>query len=291
MKKPIVLALIIAFLPATVFAAANCAHSHSWQCTHQGATTTNQGGKDTKPPVTSLPPTGTTTPPLGTLPPDHHNVVLVVPPQPQPPQIPKPIPVVQPPKVLPSQKPPMLKPPQTPGQKVPLPTPVVAPPMVPQQTPVLVPPQPPAQKVPTPTPIVEPPKVLPPQQIPVLVPPQPPAQQTTVISHLPPTFTPRPQRVDIPAMAIGGTHATGSGSSSHQLVVHQPPTQTSITSGDHAGSQVYNLEFIEPGIQNHKVEVYRSKDLQERIYQDTIPLDAGGFHLRVIGMRNPSYSH
>jgi hypothetical protein len=143
--------------------------------------------------------------------------------------------------------------------------------MVPQQTPVRVPPQPPAQ------------------QTPVLIPPQPPAQQTQIL--IPPTFTPRPQRADIPSMAIGSTLAAGSGSTPHQLVVHQPAAQTSATSGDHVGPQVYNLEFIEPGIQNHKVEVYRSKDVQERIYQDTIPLDAGGFHLKVIGIRNPSYSH
>lgn len=53
----------------------------------------------------------------------------------------------------------------------------------------------------------------------------------------------------------------------------------------------YTLESIEPGIQNCRVEVYRGKDAQEQVCRDVIPLDAGGFHLAVIGIRNPDYSH
>jgi hypothetical protein len=76
----------------------------------------------------------------------------------------------------------------------------------------------------------------------------------------------------------------------HQLTVHEPHLPTPVTSGHYEGPQGYNFEFIEPGIQNHKVEVYRGKDAQERIYRDTIPLDASGFNLTVLGIRNPSYT-
>lgn len=127
---------------------------------------------------------------------------------------------------------------------------------------MLVPPQPPAQQIPDPPktkPVVAPPMVLPPQRVPVLViaPTQGPGQQ--------------------------GVH--------HELVVHEPHRPRPITSGHHTGSQRYSLEFIEPGIQNHKVEVYRSRDAQELLYKDVIPMDAGGFHLTVIGIRNPDYIH
>jgi hypothetical protein len=61
--------------------------------------------------------------------------------------------------------------------------------------------------------------------------------------------------------------------------MHEPPAQKRATSGHHANPAAeYNLEFIEPGIQDHKVEVYRSKDAQETVYNDTIPQDHGGFH-------------
>lgn len=85
--------------------------------------------------------------------------------------------------------------------------------------------------------------------------------------------------------AGGGQPAT------HQLVVHAPPERKPLTSGPHTSGQEHHLEFIEPGIQNHKVEVYRSNGARQAIYKDTDPLDAGGFHLTVIGIRNSDYSH
>jgi len=48
-------------------------------------------------------------------------------------------------------------------------------------------------------------------------------------------------------------------------------------------------EVVEPGIQNHRVEVYRSNDAREVAYKDVIPMDKTGFHLTVIGSRPPSY--
>lgn len=77
----------------------------------------------------------------------------------------------------------------------------------------------------------------------------------------------------------------------HVLEVHAPPQERPVTAGHHPEHIPYSLEFIEPGIQNHKVEVYRSKDVRQVTYQDINPLDAGGFHLRVIGIRKPEYSH
>jgi hypothetical protein len=108
-----------------------------------------------------------------------------------------------------------------------------------------------------------------------------------------PIYTPRPQRPNIPVIAVGnGQTPQDPRPPTHEVVVHQPQMPPSVTSGDPVPSgRPYTLEVIEPGIQNHKVEVYRSKDAQERIYQDTIPLDAGGFHLKVMGIRNPGYSH
>jgi hypothetical protein len=37
--------------------------------------------------------------------------------------------------------------------------------------------------------------------------------------------------------------------------------------------------------------VYRSKDAQQTVYNDTIPQDHGDFHLVVVGTRNPDYIH
>lgn len=51
----------------------------------------------------------------------------------------------------------------------------------------------------------------------------------------------------------------------------------------------YSLEFIEPGLQNRKVKVYRTNDAAEQVYKDTIPLDKGGFQIVIVGTRNPEY--
>jgi hypothetical protein len=76
------------------------------------------------------------------------------------------------------------------------------------------------------------------------------------------------------------------------LGMREPPAQRRATSGHHANPAAeYNLDFIEPGVKNHKVEVYRSKDAQQTVYNDTIPQDHGDFHLVVVGIRNPDYIH
>jgi hypothetical protein len=76
----------------------------------------------------------------------------------------------------------------------------------------------------------------------------------------------------------------------HALVTHQPLLAVpNVVSGVAEGQ--YGLEMIEPGIENHRVEVYRSGDVRETTYHDNIPVDAGGFNLTVIGTRNPDYMH
>ena len=159
----------------------------------------------------------------------------------------------------------MLVPTLPPQPQVPQPQAIVVPPQVlpPQKTPMAIPPQPPQPQVPQPQAIVVPPQVLPPQKTPMAIPPQPPQQLSPHLAGIPPA--------------------------SHHLVIHPGHSGQPVTSGDHQGPAKYSYEFIEPGIQNHKVEVYRSHDARQLIYKDTIPLDAGAYHLRVIGIRDPGY--
>lgn len=80
--------------------------------------------------------------------------------------------------------------------------------------------------------------------------------------------------------------------SPYALLTHAPQAVRPVTSGRFDGSvSMYNLEFIEPGLQHRKVKVYRTNDAAEQIYKDTIPLDKGGFQIIVIGTRNPDYVH
>ena len=62
-----------------------------------------------------------------------------------------------------------------------------------------------------------------------------------------------------------------------------------MTSGRVVNEPAYSLEFIEPGLQNRKVKVYRTNDAAEQVYKDTIPLDKGGFQIVIVGTRNPEY--
>jgi hypothetical protein len=124
--------------------------------------------------------------------------------------------------------------------------------------------------------------------------PQSPAQSAG--SRAPAGQTPRPHNatpvIVQASAATQGAKTPGTSPATHQLVVHEPPAQKRVTSGHHANPAAeYDLEFIEPGIQNHKVEVYRSKDARETVYNDTIPQDHGDFHLVVVGIRNPDYIH
>ena len=266
---------LLATATSQAIAGANCAQSQSWQCTHHSSSTgTTDPGAVIPDHQTLDPGTGTTNGHLGTALPDHHNVALV----------PTPVPVLTP-TLIPIQAP-LLQPTATP-QRVPQPM------NVPAQVPQLVPP---LQPIATPQKVPQPMNV--PGQVPQLVPP------------LQPIATPQkvPQPMNVPGQvqqpATGTQHPvtqlTGSSQrphptpgqqhTGHMLVTHQPlPAVPGALAGTAEGQ--YGLEMIEPGIENHRVEVYRSEDVREATYHDNIPVDAGGFNLTVIGTRNPDYMH
>ncbi len=231
---------------------------------------------------------------------------MQVPPSMQQP-VPTPRPVVAPPLITNAVPTPMQVPPSM-QQPVPTPRLVVAPPLITNAVPTAPMQVPPSmqQPVPTPRPVVAPPLITnsvptPPVQV-------PPSMQQPV---------PTPTPMAVPPVVVGSTPGsvptTGSvaapvtqptlqgtpagqalppdGTGDYQLVVHAPPEQRPVTSGPLQATGAYAWEFIEPGIQNHRVEVYRSKDVKQQIYKDVIPLDGSGFHLTVIGIRRPHYSH
>jgi hypothetical protein len=131
---------------------------------------------------------------------------------------------------------------------------------------------------PKPQALVEPPKQIAkiPQPIAVLVP-----HRTTG------TVSPRPQVVQVP----GKTSPTVTGTQTTTGATHH------ILAGNPGGSlgalkvsgAILTSEIVEPGIQNQRVELYRSNDAEEVLYQDVIPMDKTGFHLTVIGTRPPTY--
>lgn len=160
------------------------------------------------------------------------------------------------------------------------------------QQPMLVPPQPqsPAnQPVPQGTP-----KPLANAQLqqPMLVPPQPQVSANQLVPQRTPN-SPSTAQVPTTAFAVpsGGISVVPDNAHSHALLVHSPDTPKPVTSGRVAVEGLYSLEYIEPGLQNRKVKVYRTRDAAEQIYKDTIPLDRGGFQLIVVGTRNPDYVH
>ncbi|SED40441.1 hypothetical protein SAMN05421553_2596 [Pseudomonas anguilliseptica] len=240
---------------------------------------------------------------------------------PQPMNIPGQVPTPTP-QAVPTATPYMVPQPMNiPGQ-VPTPTPQA----IPTATPYMVPqpmnipgqvPTPTPQAVPTATPY----KVPQPMSIPGQVPtPTPQAVPTATPYKVPqpmnipgqvPTSTPTPQPVPtatkymVPPIAHGGrpTLLIKPGSTAtqkpptqtnhvvtHQLQLVQPLAKVPLPTTGDAQAQ-YGLEMIEPGVQNHRVEVYRSHDALEQIHNDVIPMDEGDFHLTVIGTRKPDYMH
>ena len=284
------LLLCLTLLSSAAFAGANCAHSQSWQCQHHSAATGSSNPQQPTPDhQTSNPPTQTTNQPLGSLTPDIHGVALT------PVAVPNLVPTPTP-QAVPIATPHMVPQPMNiPGQ-VPTPTPQA----VPTATPYKVP-QPmsiPGQ-VPTPTP----------QAVPTATPYKVP--QPMNIPGQVPTPTPTPQPVPtatkymVPPIAHGGrpTLLIKPGSTAtqkpppqtnhvvtHQLQLVQPLAKVPLPTTGDAQAQ-YGLEMIEPGVQNHRVEVYRSHDALEQIHKDVIPMDEGDFHLTVIGTRKPDYMH
>jgi outer membrane protein OmpA-like peptidoglycan-associated protein len=54
----------------------------------------------------------------------------------------------------------------------------------------------------------------------------------------------------------------------------------------HSGN---NFEEIEPTLKNTHVDVYRGKDASKMLYKDTLPMDKRGFHLTVLGIKEPTF--
>ena len=331
---------------SVVQAAANCQHSHSWQCNHQAGN--GAQGSQTAAGIGSAgntPNTGTNTP-LGTVTPSQ-PLVQVAPLKGHKIEgtgaIPKPGPMPVPPKAtisVPSQnvypEPPKVV---TGYAPVPQPQPVAVPPKqaikvppqhvypippkvitgygaVPQPQPVLVPPKkpvdvPPQNVYPIPPRVVtgqgavpQPPTVVEPPKKPVDVPPRNvypiPPRVITGYSPVPQQQTPKvpPQPVYlIPSQAAGGQVPQATPDP-----VAQTPTPTAIiTHIDsnnlhpdvffrqqtlHSG---YKFEQIEPTINNTRVDVYRGKDASMMLYKDTLPMDKRGFHLTVLGIKEPTF--
>ena len=362
MKLITVLVAIAVLQSPVVFAAANCLHSHSWQCQgHQSQSSQGSqtgagiatGGQTPNPAQTNthLGSTSTSSVPMMTLQPATEitpmvalqpATTIVKPPQPVnaiPPQ----------PQVVAPGKVPVLAPSLVPPQpqvvapgKVPLlapalqVTPVSTPSFtgtgkVPPQQVYLVPP-----KVTTgyaavpPRPSVTPPPLVPPKQPPVQVYAQPPktfSGQGKVpvpqIARVPPKLTtptlspprqvyPNPlpivvgnarvpsQQVNlVPAQGMtaqGQLQAQQSGGANSVLAVNQPShLLTNNRAGKFGvGGQLlksdYGNEIVEPGIMNSRVTLYRSHDVKELTFKDTIPMDATGFHLNFVGIREPVFT-
>ena len=268
-------------------AKANCAHSHSWQCAHQagtsGQTSQTSGGIATS---GNTPDTGTTNTQLGSTTPTQPQVQIT-------PvtghqitgtgAIPKPKPM----KVPPKQQ--IVAPPQN---VYPIPQPVITGQgAIPQPQPVVVPPKqqvvaPPQNVYPIPQPVItgqgaipQPqPVVVPPKQQ-VVAPPQnvyPIPQPVITGQGAIPTQLPQPGAQPLqPAVII--THVPNN--NLHPNILLRQQTL-------HSGNK---FEEIEPTLKNIHVDVYRGKDASKMLYKDTLPMDKKGFHLTMLGIKEPTF--
>jgi len=75
-------------------------------------------------------------------------------------------------------------------------------------------------------------------------------------------------------------------SPSHTISTTHKPIDFSAL---HQGSRVYIEEVVEPGIMNKDVEIYRSNDSEEAKFKDAIPMDSTGFHLIILGTKEPTF--
>ena len=100
---------------------------------------------------------------------------------------------------------------------------------------------------------------------------------------------PRPQVVQVPgktSQTVTGTQiSTGA---THHILTGNPGGGLGAL---RISGAILTSEIVEPGIQNQRVELYRSNDAKEVLYQDVIPMDKTGFHLTVIGIRPPNYQY
>jgi hypothetical protein len=110
---------------------------------------------------------------------------------------------------------------------------------------------------------------------------------------------PQPQVTSAPAQGTGTqgqttaqqTGGTGPGLATNQpshLLVNNRVGQ--FSAGQQLLKSDYGKEVVEPGIMNSKVTLYRSHDVREVVFEDTIPMDATGFHLNFVGIREPVFT-
>ena len=292
MRSYLLMGAVAALCSAQAWSAANCLHSHSWQC-QQHHSTSSQGSQ-TGGGISSVghsPNPGTSNPHLGTTGGNNQNPVAVV----KPPLAPVLVPPRVPPKVPPKQ--PIAVPSQVPQpMQVPSQVPPQVPPKVPPKQPIAVPgmvPQP-IVSVPHPSHVhVTPPggvlSVTQPVKQPTTSQPMLPGGKQPVpvlLPHRPHTVTQVPQVVTVPNKTTPVvTPSKQTTQPTHVLV----PTGQSQVPHHTTGAEIWANEIVEPGIQNRTVELYRSEDAEELMYKDVIPMDKTGFHLTVIGIRPPDY--
>ncbi len=144
----------------------------------------------------------------------------------------------------------------------------------------------PAQQVPNAVPQATPQQV--PQQVPQAIAQGIPTPQPQPIAQA----TPQPQRAVLPpntqAPIVTGVQAPAQ--ATHFIVT----IPDAVTNKWHLvrdfGASFFTAEVVEPGIQNTRVELYRSDDAEELLYKDVIPMDKTGFQLTVMGTRPPDYA-
>jgi hypothetical protein len=126
-----------------------------------------------------------------------------------------------------------------------------------------------------------------PQPIPQVVQQTPQPMAVLVPHHTKGTINPRPQVVQMPGKSspiVTGTQS--SKGATHHILTGNPSEGLGAL---RISGAILTSEIVEPGIQNQRVELYRSNDAKEVLYQDVIPMDKTGFHLTVIGTRPPIY--
>ena len=110
---------------------------------------------------------------------------------------------------------------------------------------------------------------------------------------------PPPQANPKPAQgtnAQGQLQAQQSGGVNPALALHQPShllinnRAGQFGVGGQLSKSDYGREVVEPGIMNSRVTLYRSHDVEELAFKDTIPMDATGFHLNFVGIREPVFT-
>jgi hypothetical protein len=126
-----------------------------------------------------------------------------------------------------------------------------------------------------------------PQPIPQVAQQTPQPMAVLVPHHTKGTINPRPQVVQMPGKSsptVTGTQS--SKGATHHILTGNPSEGLGAL---RISGAILTSEIVEPGIQNQRVELYRSNDAKEVLYQDVIPMDKTGFHLTIIGTRPPIY--